>query len=202
VMPIKMKRNDFEQIEPGTYAARLTDIVDLGTQNVIFNGEHKTAHKILGSFVTPGELRTDGRPFKVFRTFTASLHRKSALRRDLEAWLGRPISKEEEASFDLPSLLGKPVLVSIAETENGRRKVTSLAPIPRGMDMPPAQTPGLYFSLDPMEFSEETLAQVPEYWRELIKSSPEYKLIKDGQDYLHGPAKAAPVDDDDDIPWD
>ncbi|HEX2988152.1 MAG TPA: hypothetical protein VHS06_08290, partial [Chloroflexota bacterium] len=109
---------------------------------------------------------------------TASLHKMSALRRDLEAWHGRHLSREEEKSFDLRSLLGKPAMVTVTETENGKRKISGISGLAKGMPVPKPVNPPLYFSFDPAEFSEEALEQVPQFWRDVIRQSPEYKLLQ------------------------
>jgi hypothetical protein len=198
--PIPMTSSNFEQVEPGTHAARLIRIIDLGTQESTFNGQDTTARRVLFAFELVNEPMSDGRPFMVSRTDRASLHEKSALRRDLEAWSGRMISREQERSFDIRSLLGKAVQVTVAETETGKRKVTALAGVVRGMNVPVAQNAELYFALDPDEFNEDTLDQVPEYWRRLIMASPEYALIMDARRCARVQREAESIIGDD-LPW-
>ena len=116
-MPIPIASGNGEQVDPGTYAGRLYRIIDLGDQESTFNSETNIMRKVLFTFELIGELMSDGRPFMISRTYSASLHKKSALRRDLEAWFGRPISREDELSFDLHSLLDRPAMVTVTETE-------------------------------------------------------------------------------------
>jgi len=75
----------FELPPSGPQPARCSRLVDLGTQQSDFNGETKSARKLLLTWQL-AELRSDGEPFTVSRRFTASLHKKSALRAFLEAW--------------------------------------------------------------------------------------------------------------------
>jgi len=69
----------FELPPSGPQPARCSRLVDLGTQQSDFNGETKSARKLLLTWRL-AELRSDGEPFTVSRRFTASLHKKSALR--------------------------------------------------------------------------------------------------------------------------
>lgn len=200
--PIPITSTNFEQVDPGTHAARLIRVIDLGTQESTFNGQTTKTRKVLFTFELVHEHMSDGRPFAASRTYTASLHEKSALRRDVEAWFGKTISRDAEQTFDLHSLLGRAAQVTVAETETGGRKVTALAGVARGMTVPPAENAEMYFSLDPREFSEDALAQVPEFWQEKIKASPEYKLIADAQDYFRSQQAPEPVEDDNySAPW-
>jgi hypothetical protein len=48
----------------------------------------------------------EGRPYQVSKMYTASLHEKANLRKDLESWRGRKFTKEEEAAFELENLVG------------------------------------------------------------------------------------------------
>jgi hypothetical protein len=198
---IPMTSTTYEQVEPGTYPARLVRVCDLGDQESTFSGETNTQRKVLLGFELINERMSDGRPFLASRTYTASLHKMAALRRDLEGWFGRPITREDEKSFDLHSLLGKPAMVTVTETESGKRKISGISGPVRGMEVPAAETPELYFSLDPMEFKEDILEEVPEFWRELIKTSAQYRMLEEAKEYRLSlvPDPAASTDD---FPWD
>jgi len=65
------------------------------------------------------------------RTYTKSLHEKSALRPELERWLGRPLNERELASgFSFRSLLGRPctltVLPALSENGHAYQKIVSI----------------------------------------------------------------------------
>ncbi len=65
------------------------------------------------------ELRQDGRPYLVWsRSFTPSLHEKSALRAFLKQWFGRDMTVAELAGFDTDSLLGRTARLSVVHNDN------------------------------------------------------------------------------------
>lgn len=164
----------------GNHPARLIWELDLGVQETNFNGEKKVRRQVLLGWELVNELMRDGRPFMACRTYSASLHPKSALGQTVVSLRGRSLTKEEQQeTFDPASLLGVAALITLAETETGGRKIIGLAPVPRGMDIPEAQGEILYFAMVEGLFSEETLNKVPEYWRDLIRKSPTYQEFAD-----------------------
>jgi hypothetical protein len=79
---------NFENPEPGSYAAVCIRMIDLGTQEVTWQGATKLQHKIKIVWEL-SETMKDGRPFLAMRDFTVSLHEKSGLRQFLAGWRGR-----------------------------------------------------------------------------------------------------------------
>jgi hypothetical protein len=53
----------------------------------------------------------------VSKRYTASLHEKSVVYRDLKAWRGRTFTAEEVAAFDLETLVGSQCQVLVVHTE-------------------------------------------------------------------------------------
>ena len=77
-------------------------------------GERETFRAVFES----RELRQNGSPYLVFsRTFTASLHEKSAFRPFLKQWFGRDLTAAELAEFDTESLIGRPARVSVVHND-------------------------------------------------------------------------------------
>lgn len=180
---IPMTTKTFEQVAPGTYPARLIWLFDLGDQESTFNNETTINRKVYCGWELVNERMTDGRPFMVARTYNASLHPKSALGQHVGALLGRVLTREDEAKFDLATLLGTATLVTVAATENDRRKITGVAGVPRDMIVPAPANELLYFALVPGVFSEGTLAKVPEFWRDLIMKSPQYRMFAEAAEH-------------------
>jgi hypothetical protein len=54
----------------GTHLALCYRIIDLGTQKTTYNGETKTAHKLMISWELPQERMDDGRPFAISKRCT------------------------------------------------------------------------------------------------------------------------------------
>jgi hypothetical protein len=64
------------------------------------------------------ELRQDGRPYLVWsRSFTPSLHEKSALRAFLKQWFGRDLTAAEMSGFDTDTLIGRTARLSVVHSD-------------------------------------------------------------------------------------
>jgi len=168
----------FEPCPAGTYPARLVRLIDMGTQPVTFEGRTTHARKVLLSWeITDPELRRDDdRPYVVSKRYTASLHERASLRRDLAAWRGRDFTAEELKRFDTAALLDAPCLLGVTHTSKGDRtfaNVGSLARMPRSMPCPAATEALLHFSLD--AFDGEVFDMLGERLQEQIKASPEWQ---------------------------
>lgn len=87
----------------GMHRAICCDVVDLGQVTDQFG----TKHRVRIIWQTEATM-PDGKPYMVDRKYTLTLGDKSALRRDLEAWRGRPFTLQEAAGFDLERLIGVP----------------------------------------------------------------------------------------------
>lgn len=164
--------------EAGTFSARCVALIDKGTQTATYEGETKTARKILLSLeiTDPDNRRADGTPHIVSKTFTASLHAKAALRKFLEAWRGRPFTAEELKQFDLRTLLGIPCLVGLIHQEKGDRiyvNLTSCMALPRGMPAAPGIEPLVSFDLAAPDW--EVFAKLGTRLQAQIAESPEYQ---------------------------
>jgi len=166
---------EFEPAPAGAHAARCCRIVDLGTQTTTFQGEHKQQRKILVSWELPDELMADGRPYSIHKRYTNSLHEKAALRRDLEAWLGRPLTAAELLKFDLAALIGKPCLLNVVHDTNPRgtfANVGSLMPLPKNMTCPEPVNEPVIFDIDAPDL--EVFASLSERLQAQIASAPEW----------------------------
>jgi hypothetical protein len=122
----------------GTHAAVCVDVIDLGMVEENYQGNKQLKHKAAIVWQI-AENMDDGRPFQVRRRYTATLHEKSTLRRDLESWRGQPFTASELQSFEGESLIGKSCLINlIHESRNGSTfaNVASVMRLPKGMTAP------------------------------------------------------------------
>lgn len=168
----------FELPPSGPQPARCSRIVDLGTQQSDFNGEVKSARKVLLSWQL-AELRSDGEPFQVSRRFTASLHKKSALRAFLESWRGRPFTPEELTGFDVERLINVPALLNLVRVQRGEKNFSNIlgvSPLPKGMQPPPPVLAPVIFNLSDPTCGED-LPLLPQRLREQIEASPEWREL-------------------------
>lgn len=164
---------NYENPEPGSYAAVCIRMIDMGTQPQEWQGTTKFNHKVKIVWEL-SEKMADGRPFISMRDFTVSLHEKAALRKFLAGWRGRDFTPEELAGFDPKVLIGKGCLLSLIQ--NGEFiNIDSASKLPKGMEAPVPQNPTIFFSLS--DFSQEEFDKLSDKIKEKIKQSPEYQSL-------------------------
>lgn len=125
----------FQPAPAGVHQAVLVDVVDLGVLDVTWQGVTKRQHKVNFAWQI-NEARDDGKPFLVFKRYTLSTHEKAGLRKDLESWLGRKFTRDDEMGFDVESMLGANCLINITHNTVGDKtyaNVASVNPLMKGM---------------------------------------------------------------------
>ena len=182
----------FEKHPAGTPVCTLIKIIDLGTQEVTWQGATKYSHKI--RFVWEStELMSDNRPFIVQRDFTASLNSKGNLRPFLEGWRGRAFTEQELAGFDPKVLVGMPCLLSLVE-DGEYTNVNASMRLPKGMEAPKIVNETVFFSLT--EFDKKEFDKLSEKVKEKIMKSPEYQSLTSETSRLDAEQKADLANDD------
>lgn len=119
---------DYELAPVGVYRAVCTRLLNLGMQETNYGDKHQIhlAFEI-------DENMADGRPFLMMQNYTLSLNPKSRLRADLEKWRGRAFTAEELSGFDLKTVLGKPLQISVVHSQDGKyANIGSMMPLGRG----------------------------------------------------------------------
>ena len=182
----------------GSYLARCVRLIDLGTQTTDFQGEVKTARKMLMAFeiLDADTRRDDGEPHVLSKRYTLSLHEKSALRKDLASWRGRDFTPEELRGFDLRSILGKDAFLSVIEAVKGDRVYANVGSImrpPRGM-APPEGTctePLLYWSMSDASPDWSAFASLHPKLLEQVEASPEFQRLSPPKRINTAPATQA-----------
>ena len=163
----------------GNHVARAVSMIDMGTQKNKFDPSKADQRKVRISFELPDELREDGKPFIVSQKFTLTMHEKGSLRKFLQSWRGKPFSEDEAKRFNISVLLGKPCLLNIIhETKEAGKtyaNIASVATLPKGMNAPAQITPTLEFSLSPGDYVQAEYDALPDFMREEIALSPEYR---------------------------
>ena len=173
----KPETKEFEKntLKDGTYGARVYSIVDQGTQLSSFpneDGTDKFTRELNISFEVPSELikyEKDGEdvefPFAVHKTYTLSLHEKSAL---TQLVIASGLTLDD---FDTDQLIGKTVLVTIGKTSGGNDKITNVTSLPSGMEVGEAVNPTKTFSLD--SFDKAVFEALPQWQQDKINESKE-----------------------------
>lgn len=100
---------DFELLETGLYPARCSVIAGIGEQDSQY-GPKQQCVLTFTLFLDNGEHRTQS---GFYTLSLGSSTKPSNLRKLLEGWRGRPFTAEEEAAFDLETVLGKPCQIII-----------------------------------------------------------------------------------------
>lgn len=125
---------DYQVTPEGVHHAICIWIYDLGTQ--YSSKWDKYSHRVLITWELPNEiLEGDNRPMVISKEYTLSLHSKSQLRKDLEAWRGRAFTAEELKGFELSKLLGANCQLQVihATTEsNTYANIASIMSLPKG----------------------------------------------------------------------
>lgn len=186
---------------PGSYLARCIKLVDLGTQTTDYQGEAKTAHKVLIAFevLDPDTRRDDGEAFVLNKRYTLSLHEKAALRKELASWRGRDFTPEELKGFDLKTVLGAPAFVSVVETTKGDRTYSNIAGVmkaPKGMPVPSGTEALVLWDMTATSPDWTAFAGLHRKLQEQIEASPEFSRLtppKSVQMPAQAPAAPAPA---------
>jgi len=124
---------DFDPVPAGTWQAVCYGVFDIGLQKSVFNGEEKIQHKCIVSFeinkIFDTEGQYKGKRFVISKRYTVSLHEKSSLRKDLEAWRGKKFTEQELEGFDIEKLIGANCLLNISHTEKDGKTYSNIMAI-------------------------------------------------------------------------
>lgn len=181
-----------EPVPAGVFPARCYKIQHFGTVPDVYVGEQKLTNKLRIDWELPTETKVfdddkGPQPLSISKDYTASFNEKSNLYKDLASWLG-DMSQVDE--FELEQLLGKDCMVNIQHKVSGAGNtyayVASVAPMPNGMDCPAAVNPQFVWDYED-HFDLGILENLHEYFRDLIKSSLEYKAKMNPVDIPEAP---------------
>lgn len=176
----KAPTSTFEKCPEGNHIAVCYEVLDLGTQEMNFQGEVKHKHMIWIGWETPDEQMDDGRPYVIGKRYTLSSHEKSTLRKHLESWRGKRFTDDELESFDIANLIGAGCLLNVVHSENDGRtyaNIEAVARLPKGTTAPPLVNDATYLSLEPDAFDANVFAGLSERMQETIAQSPEYHSL-------------------------
>jgi len=200
-------QREFKIVPMGSHLARLYRIIDLGSQKSDYDGEIKVQRKIMigwelfgeGPDGTPLQME-DGRPMSIFKNYTLSWADASTLRKDLQAWRGKPWTEAEALKFDLKTILNAYCMVNVIHRgSNGKvyANVASISSVPsiiKSAGLPAAVNKAQLFMIsDPdMEIFESLGKGI----KEKIMNSPEWQRRGNVN------SQSSPFDDmDDSIPF-
>lgn len=188
-MPIiatNKKGESVEPIEAGSYPARVYQILHIGT---VAGFEGKLQNKVRIGFELPTELHTFDKekgeqPRVISKDFTLSFNEKATLTKVINACDPKALEIGEDGLmeiFDVENLVGKDCLVTIAQKPKPKdggnyAYVESTTRLPKGMTCPPAiNEPQI---LNYTNWNEELYQKLPDFLKEKIATSDEYKTLK------------------------
>ena len=185
---VESSQSTFKPVPAGMHLARLYRIIDLGTQENKFEGKVtgyirkvKFVWEVHGKDEDDKPLVTDdGKPMAVSRDYTLSWGDKANLRKDLQAWRGKPFEEHELRRFDLKSVLDKWCMLDIQHKPREKGgvydNVVGIRPVPsaiRSMGLPQGFNRCEMFTIsDPDMEMFETFGK---YLKATIEQSPEWK---------------------------
>lgn len=209
---------DFKSAPAGNHIAVCNLVADLGLQPG--SGMYPDPkHQVILRFELPAERvdyqDKDGNkksgPQITYWTFTASMHEKANLRKQLEGWRGKKFSDDEAEAFDVSKLLSKACLLNLVEKVKGDKVYVNhaaLSPLPRGTNAPTPEMPILYYGED----NKSQFSELPQWLQDKITNQLKPQVshatgsyASDPEHYDYADAATTAVDDtyitDDDIPF-
>lgn len=177
-------------IEGGTYQGICYSIIELGTHHSDLYD--KDIRQVIITWEIP-ELRIDvekdGKPVSmprvISKTYTASLSEKAKLYIDLVSWRSVEFTQTELEDFDLHNVLTKNCILTVINTVTAKgktvAKVAAIAKLMKGMTIKQPENPIVSFDMD-KDGITNIPEGIPDWIKEQIKSSIEYKGVAHAQD--------------------
>ena len=200
----------YEPVAAGNYVARCVKMIHYGTITEDYLGTPKTANKVQLTWELPTELKVfkeenGEQPYVLSKEFTLSMHEKASLRKWLEAWRGKNFTNAESEAFDITNLVGKACMLNVIHTTKGDKtyaNISGVSSMPKGLTCPPQINDSVVFSVD--EFDQKLFDSFPDYIKDKIKGSVEYKAMQHPNAVTTDPEPPFEQDDnnvEDDLPF-
>lgn len=162
-----------EKLENGVYTAVSSAIIDLGLQRNEQFG--KTQRKFMMIWTIIGEeieINGEKQPRTISKEYSFSLNEKSILKKDLQAWRGKPFSEEELQGFNILTVLNKACQLQIILEEKNNKKYNNIAGImslPKGSNVQTLNNT-YYFDMEEAE-TWENFIRIPNWIQEKMKKA-------------------------------
>lgn len=115
---VTVGEGDYTPAPEGIHHAVCVDVVDKGVVETAFGPKHKI--RIVWELAT---LMEDGQHYIIGKQYTASLHEKSSLHKDLKSWRGQAFTAAELRGFDVEKVIGAPCQVLVQQEAGQDGKV-------------------------------------------------------------------------------
>lgn len=174
---------DFETPAAGSYIARCYKMVDVGTQEVMYQGKPSTPKRqVLIWFELledeDGKLYTmsDGQPFTVMQRYTLSTAPVATLRKHIDAWRGKALTKEEAEQFNIVKLLDQTCRLGISLDEKGDRTWVNISSVGYTKKTPKGVNDAFWWTID--EPDMKAFEEFPEWLQNKIRAAKEWGKAK------------------------
>jgi len=136
-MIVKEPEQQFIPAPAGVHVAVCVDEIDLGIVARQFGGNESRKTQMVRLVWQIAEEMKDGKPYLVKKDYTASLHEKASLRKDLEGWRGRAFTSDELAGFDLENVVGAACMLNIIHRQGNKggtfANIQAIMPLAKAM---------------------------------------------------------------------
>lgn len=181
-MSIKAKFGDkknFEPVPAGNHVARVYSIIHLGVIQGEYMGQPNEKDTVRITFELPNETKvfkegTEPQPMVISSEFTLSMGEKANLRKFVEGIEGVAFHDEEAETYDVTELMGKTCLINVVHKISAAgskyAKIQSAAPLPKGMEAPPAHNPPFILDFDE-NWDNDKFNSLPDFLKDKIRST-------------------------------
>lgn len=194
-----------EPIDAGMYVARCYQMLHIGSVEETIPGmAPKKMNKVRIGWELPTEMRVfkeenGEQPIVISKEYTLSMHEKAGLRQMLKGWRSKDFTDAEAAAFDITKLLGVACMLNITHkpSKDGSQvyeQISGVTPLPKGMTCPPQINPSQELSYE--NWDNELFETLPDFLKDKIKSSDEYKAMKNPEHFTFIDDAGQPLPDD------
>lgn len=187
---------DFENPVAGSYIARCYKMIDVGTQPQTFQGKPSDPKRKLFVWFELLEdeegnsyRMSDGKAFSVLNRYTLSTNAKATLRKHIDAWRGKPLTKDEAEAFNVVVLLDKYCRLQISLDDKNDRTYVNVVSVGVTKKRPEAVNATSWWSVENPDM--EAFEAFPDWLKTMIEGSAEWKAKSAAKT-----APAAPTDVD------
>jgi hypothetical protein len=135
-MVVREPEAKFAPAPAGVHAAVCVDEIDMGLIKNHFQPDAAPVPTVRLVWQIAEDM-SDGKPFLIKKDYRASLHEKAALRKDLEAWRGRPFTPVELLGFDLETVVGVHCMLNVIQKQGSKggtfANIAGIMPLAKGM---------------------------------------------------------------------
>ena len=168
---------EIPKLEGGVYTAVSSAMIDIGLQtNEKFDKTQRKFMMVWTILNEQIEINGEMQDRVISKEYTFSLHEKSTLKKDLQAWRGKAFTDEELNGFDLLNVLNKACQLQIIQEERNGKSYNNIAGImslPKGTEIKGVEN-AYYFDIE-TESTWIHYKNIPNWIREKIKKANNYE---------------------------